>query len=102
MTPSIIGIKLPVDSANAAVIKLVRGYTNESISVIKQHIADNIYVYQCSYIDTVGINTIRKMYKELCKIGIVPTIYEHERLSSIEFLNNLSKSHKENDRQKYD
>ncbi len=53
----------------------------------------------CSYISHSGVRSIRKCYDELTKIGAEVEIYEHEELSSREFLSNLIGSHRQTERE---
>ena len=42
-----------------------------------------------------GVNNIIHCYNEFQKLRITPSLYEHDRPASIDFLKNLSKTYKE-------
>ena len=91
----IIGLKLDTVSVSADLIKLIRLYTSESMSVIKQHIINGDYIFYCEYESHKGVKQVISMYNELVSMGITPLIFEEGDPSDIEFLKNLSASYDE-------
>lgn len=53
------------------------------------------YVVECSYVKEEGIVNIIKLYKELCDNNIQAQLYEHERITNVEFLENLVETYYE-------
>ena len=94
-----IGIKVVDQAFNASIAKIVRKYISESISDIKLKVINGEYVYACDYIDSEGINTIIAMKQDMETNGINSEIYEHDEITTIEFLNNLLASYKETEQQ---
>jgi hypothetical protein len=94
-----IGLKLANQSFSACVAKIIRKYTSYSISDIKLKVQKEEYVFECDYIDSEGINTIIKIYKEMKENGIDCVIYEHDEITTIDFLHNLLLSYEETERQ---
>ena len=92
-----IGLKVKTNTQLAVCIKVLRRYTKLSMGEIKEKINNGDYVYECSYIDSEGINEINKIYKELSESNIEADIYEHGRLTNIEFVKNLSDTYCEID-----
>lgn len=84
-----IGIKIKSNNKIAKCISSMRKYTNLSISEIKDKIMNNEYVMLCGYTDEDGIKNIVKAYKEITTLGVDAVIYEHERVTTVEFLMNL-------------
>ena len=91
-----IGIKIPSDSSIAKAASIIRKIEkNMSISDISGRIKNSDYLLSYDYSSEKGVNTIILCYNEFHKIGITPSLYEHDRPTSIEFLKNLSKTYKE-------
>ena len=84
-----IGIKTAKPDFNAAIAKTIRKYRDISISEIKKIVLEGNYLYECDYIDSHGIEVILSINSELNKNGIETVLYEHDQLTTIEFLNNL-------------
>ena len=95
MSNSIIGLKIGAFTSLAAVIKTIRKYRNDSMSAIKDDIQNNRYILTCDYHDSDGIKSIISAYNELSSQKADVTIYEHDRISNINFLVNLIQSYKE-------
>lgn len=76
-------------------IKILRKYCKLSIGEIKEAIISNNYVVECSYVKEEGIVNIIKLYKELCDNNIQAQLYEHERITNVEFLENLVETYYE-------
>lgn len=87
--PGNIGLKIKEYSSIAKCISIIRKYNPLSMSEIKSAIESNNYVLQCKYSNDSGIRKIRKCYDELSKNGIVSEIYEHDELTTREFISNL-------------
>ena len=90
-----IGIKIKNYSSIAKTISIIRKYNPISIAQIKEAIASNNYVLECSYISHPGVRTVRKCYDELMKAGTEVAIYEHDELTTRDFLSNLIDSHRQ-------
>ncbi|MBD7910552.1 hypothetical protein [Clostridium cibarium] len=84
-----IGIKIKSNDKIAKCISSIRKYTNLSIGEIKDKITNNEYVMVCGYTDEDGIKKIVKAYKEIISLGVNVEIYEHDRVTTIDFLMNL-------------
>jgi len=95
----IIGLKIKSAGSIAKCIAIIRKYNPISMAEIKNAIEKNDYVLTCSYISHPGVRKIRKCYDELTKIGAEVEIYEHEDLTSREFISNLIGSHRQTERE---
>lgn len=84
-----IGIKIKSNDKIAKCISIIRKYTNLSIGEIKAKIINNEYVMICGYTDEDGIKSIVEAYKEVTSLGVDAVIYEHDRVTTIDFLINL-------------
>ena len=84
-----IGIKIKSNDKIAKCISIIRKYTNLSIGEIKTKIINNEYVMVCGYTDEDGIKSIVEAYKEVTSLGVDAVIYEHDRVTTIDFLINL-------------
>lgn len=84
-----IGIKIKSNDKIATCISIIRKYTNISIGEIKAKIINNEYVMVCGYTDEDGIKSIVEAYKEVTSLGVDAVIYEHDRVTTIDFLINL-------------
>lgn len=84
-----IGIKIKSNDKIAKCISIIRKYTNLSIGEIKAKIINNEYVMVCGYTDEAGIKSIVEAYKEVTSLGVDAVIYEHDRVTTIDFLINL-------------
>lgn len=84
-----VGIKIKSSNKIAKCISSIRKYTNLSIGDIKEKIINNEYVMVCGYTDEDGIKNIVKAYKEVTSLGVDTVIYEHDRVTTIDFLMNL-------------
>lgn len=84
-----IGIKIKSNDKIAKCISIIRKYTNISIGEIKAKIINNEYVMVCGYTDEDGIKSIVEAYKEVTSLGVDAVIYEHDRITTIDFLINL-------------
>ena len=91
----IIGIKLLNGNFSAACAKILRKYRDISISEIKKLVLNNDYLFTCSYIDPEGINIILQIYYDFWNENIQSIIYENNRITSVQMLNNWLKSHDE-------
>lgn len=94
-----IGIKVVNQTFNATIAKIMRKYISDSISDIKLKVINGEYIYACDYIDPEGINTIIAIQQDMETNGIDSKIYEHDEITTIEFLNNLLISYKETEQQ---
>ena len=84
-----IGIKIKSNDKIAKCISIIRKYTNISIGEIKAKIINNEYVMVCGYTDEDGIKRIVEAYKGVTSLGVDAVIYEHDRVTTIDFLINL-------------
>lgn len=84
-----VGIKIKSNDKITKCISSIRKYTNLSIGEIKDKIINNEYVMICGYTDEDGIKNIVKAYKEIISLGVDVVIYEHDRVTTIDFLMNL-------------
>lgn len=84
-----IGIKIKSNDKIAKCISIIRKHTNISIGEIKAKIINNEYVMVCGYTDEDGIKSIVEAYKEVTSLGVDAVIYEHDRVTTIDFLINL-------------
>lgn len=89
------GLKICDTSIPAQGIKIIRAETNLSISEIKSRAAQNAYIVECDAVDENGLALIIRLFNKLTSAGISCELYEHGRLSSIEFFNNLAKMYSE-------
>ena len=90
-----VGIKVISRNEINRCIKILRKYCKLSIGEIKEAIISNNYVFECSYVKEDEIVNIIKLYKELCDNSIESQLYEHERVTNIEFLENLVETYNE-------
>ncbi len=95
MSNSIIGLKIGTFTSMAEVIKTIRKYRSDSMSAIKDDIQNNRYILTCDYYDRNGIKSIISAYIELSSQNTDVTIYEHDRTSNIQFLENRIQTYKE-------
>lgn len=84
-----VGIKIKGNDKIAKCISIIRKYTNLSIGDIKDKIINNEYVMVYGYTDEDGIKNIVKAYKKVTSLGADAVIYEHDRVTTIDFLMNL-------------
>ena len=84
-----VGIKIKSNDKIAKCISIIRKYTNLSIGDIKDKIINNEYVMVCGYTDEDGIKNIVKAYKEVTSLGANVIVYEHDRVTTVDFLINL-------------
>lgn len=95
----IIGIKLSERTFTASIAKIVRKYRDISISEVKRIVLSNDYLISCDYIDAAGIAKILNLRRDLENNGVSSVIYEHDSVSSVEFLLNLLVSYEETAKQ---
>lgn len=88
-----IGIKIKSNDKIAKCIGIIRKYTNISIGEMKAKIINNEYVMVCGYTDEDGIKSIVEAYKEVTILGVDAVIYEHDRVTTVDFLINLMDMH---------
>ena len=88
-----IGIKLANQTFNAPIAKIMRKYISDSISDIKLKVINGEYIY------SEGIKTIIAIQQDMETNGIDSKIYEHDEITTIEFLNNLLTSYKKTEQQ---
>lgn len=84
-----IGIKIKSNDKIAKSISIIRKYTNLSIGDIKSKIINDEYVMVCGYTDEEGIKNIVKAYKDVTSLGVDVVIYEHDRVTTVDFIMNL-------------
>lgn len=90
-----IGIKVICSNRINNCIRILRKYCDISIAEIKEAIISNNYIIKCGYVKEDEIINIIKLYKELCNNNIEAQLYEHGRITSIEFLENLAETYYE-------
>lgn len=96
---SIIGIKINEKDIPAKCIMIIKEYQDLPISEIKQKIENNKYILTCDYIDNKGIKSVLRLYNELNSEGVNCSLYEHNNLTNIEFLHNLTGFYEEIEKQ---
>lgn len=84
-----IGIKIKSKDKITKCIRSIRKYTNLSIGNIKAKIINNEYIMVCGYTDEEEIKNIVKVYREVTSLGVDAVIYEHDRVTTVDFLMNL-------------
>lgn len=84
-----ISIKIIKDAKITEYIKIIRKYYNISVGELKSKIDNNLYLMNVGYTDEEGIKNIVNLYYELSNYGANVELYEHDRITSITFLNNL-------------
>lgn len=84
-----VGIKITSFNEIPKCIKIIRKYCNLSITEIRDAILNSKYVMEGSYINEDDILLIIKLYNELSENKIRVEVFEHNRKTDIEFLNNL-------------
>lgn len=84
-----VGVKIKSNDKITKCISIIRKYTNLSIGDIKDRIINNDYVMVCGYTDEDGIKNIVKAYKEFTSLSVDVVIYEHDRVTTVDFLMNL-------------
>lgn len=84
-----VGIKIKSNDKITKCISSIRKYTNLSIGEIKDKIINNEYVMVWGYTDEDRIKNIVKAYKEIISLGVNVVIYEHDRVTTIDFIMNL-------------
>lgn len=97
--PGYVGIKIQTTSSLAKTISILRKYNPVSIAEIKSKIEANDYVLLCLYTSHSGVRKIRKCYDELIMAGNIVALYEHDRLTSREFICNLINSHRQTEKE---
>lgn len=91
-----VAIKIPAESSIAKAASIIRKIEKEmSISDISGRIKNSDYLLSYDLSSEKGVNSIIYCYNEFHKLGITPSLYEHDRPASIDFLRNLSKTYKE-------
>lgn len=90
---STISIKVPTDSPVAKIVSIIRKIDPMPNSEIIRRIKNNEYLLVYSYTDNKGLSTLIKCYNEFMKLGITPSLFEHDRSTNIEFFTNLNRSY---------
>lgn len=90
-----VAIKIPCDASIAKVVTIIRAVETLPISEINTRVKNSNYLLSYDLSSEKGVNNIIFCYYEFQKNGITPSIFEHDRPASIEFLNNLSRTYKE-------
>ncbi len=89
MGHSMIGIVIENYSSIVEVIKILRKYTDDSISIIQNHIKNGEIVLSCSFFDHSAIKTIIiKCINELKKKKITVKIFEDDEEITMQMLKN--------------
>ena len=92
-----LGIKIADASISVQGIKIIRAKTDMSISDIKSKVTRNAYIIECDAVDEEGLSLIISLFNQLTSNGIMCELYEHGRLSTIDFFNNLTNMYSEID-----
>ena len=85
-----LGLKIVDAAVSVQGIKIIRAETNLSISDIKNRAAQNAYIVECDAVDEEGLALIIRLFNKLTSAGVSCELYEHGRISTIEFFNNLT------------
>ena len=98
---STIGIKIIGNVVTAKALMIIKKYYKDEIplSEIKKKIESNDYVAVCDYVDRKGIEEILKLNEKLNQENLRCEFYEHDEITTIEFLNNLIESYYETEKQ---
>ena len=83
-----VGIVIDQYPSVAAVVKIMRKYTNDSMLDIRNHLSRNEYIMSCNVIDIPGVRKIIKCINELKKNKITVKIYEHGGEIELQLLKN--------------
>ena len=94
-TPGYVCLKIKEYTSIAKCISILRKYNSAPMSEIKKAIESNDYVLSYRYTSDSGLRKIRKCYDELSKSGIIAEIYEHDLITTREFISNLLKTYRE-------
>ncbi len=92
-----VAIKIPSDAPIAKVVSIIRSIESLPISEITRRIKEADYLLTYDLGSTQGVNTIISCYDQFIKLGITPSLFEHDRPTSIYFLRNLSHTYQEID-----
>lgn len=90
-----VGIVIDQYPSVAAVVKIMRKYTNDSMLDIRNHLSRNEYIMSCNVIDIPGVRKIIKCINELKKNKITVKIYEHGGEIELQLLKNWVHSSRE-------
>ena len=90
-----IGIKVPKDSPIVKVVSVIRAIDKLPISEIRRRVNEADYLLSYRYTSTDGVKSIIQCYRELVKQGVTPSLFEHDRPTDIEFINNLYNTYQE-------
>ena len=90
-----ISIKIPNDASIAKAASIVRAIEPLPISEISRRIKNSEYLLSYKYTSDDGVKNIIHCYNEFTKIGITPSLFEHDCPTTIVFLNNLRKTYQE-------
>ncbi len=84
-----IGVKIKNNDDTTKYLSIIRKYTKLSTEDIENKIINNQYVMLCGYTDEDGIRNILKAYNEIKNLGADAIIYEHDIVTTVDFLMNL-------------
>lgn len=90
-----VAIKISKTAFSAQIVKIVRKYTDSSISDIKKRINKQEFIMSCDDIDDEMIKQIINLYRELRKEDIPCLLYENDRETTCKYLENLLQWNKE-------
>lgn len=90
-----VAIKISKTAFSAQIVKIVRKYTDISISDMKKRINNQEFIMSCSHIDDKIIKQIINLYRELRKEDISCLLYENDRETTCQYLENLLQWNKE-------
>ncbi len=88
------GIVIEKYPSIAIVVKVIRKYTNDSISEIKNHVEKGEYVLSCEPFDCDGIKMLIRCANELKKNKITVKFYEGDQEESLQYFKNLVHSYR--------
>ena len=90
-----VAIKISKTAFSAQIVKIVRKYTDISISDMKNRINNQEFIMSCSHIDDKIIKQIIDLCRELRKEDIPCLLYENDRETTCQYLENLLQWNKE-------
>ena len=92
-----VGIVIDQYPSVAAVVRIMRKYTNDSMMDIRNHMSRNEYVMSCDSIDTAEVRKLIKCIEELKKNKITVKIIERGEEIELQYLKNWVRSSRESE-----
>ena len=94
-----VGLKLDNTEFSATIAKIIRKYQDLPLTLIKQIVINNDYLFKCDIIHASGIRTILQFKEDLAKVGIRSYVCIEDKPTTDEYLNNLLVSYKQTEEQ---